>query len=378
MSDEVAVLGVGMHRFGIFPNVRAEEMARLAAEAALKDANMSFRDIDAVYVGFIGGSMMGAPKVAKELGLTGVPVQHIENASATGSTTFREAYLGISGGHYKTALCIGFDKMEEMPPVIGSVHSVESTLLPAAFFAMWAKRRMYDYGTTPQQLAWVAAKNWNNGALNPYAHRQPDHTITIDEVLHSYMVAEPFTAMMGAPVGGGAAAAVIGRKELADRYTPGRKVVTVAASALQSETYQPGHVFLGPVIGPSQMTADTAKEAYEQAGIGPEDVDIVEVHDAWAIEELEYYELLGFVPRGEGERLIDEEATTIRGRLPFNTDGGLIARGHPGGPTGLAQIHEITLQLRGEAGPRQVEGAKVGLAHMVGAGSVCCVHLLKV
>jgi acetyl-CoA acetyltransferase len=145
---------------------------------------------------------------------------------------------------------------------------------------------------------------------------------------------------------------------------------------MQSERYSDGHVFLGPVIGPPQMTADTAREAYEKAGIGPEDLDLVQVHDAFPIEELVYYELLGICREGEGDRLIADGETAIGGRIPFSTDGGLIARGHPGGPTGLAQIHETVTQLRGEAGARQVDGAKIGLCHLVGAGSVCVVHVL--
>ena len=149
------------------------------------------------------------------------------------------------------------------------------------------------------------------------------------------------------------------------------------ASALQTETYTPGHTFLGPVVGPASMTRDTARQAYEQAGVDPSDVSLALCHDAFANEELEYYELLGFCPEGDGEKLLEEGATQLGGRIPFNTDGGLIARGHPGGPTGLAQIHELALQLRGEAGPRQVANARIGLAHLVGGGSVCTVNLLK-
>ena len=148
-------------------------------------------------------------------------------------------------------------------------------------------------------------------------------------------------------------------------------------SALPTETYTPGHPFLGPVVGPASMTRDTARQAYEQAGVDPSDVSLALCHDAFANEELEYYELLGFCPEGDGEKLLEEGATQLGGRIPFNTDGGLIARGHPGGPTGLAQIHELALQLRGEAGPRQVANARIGLAHLVGGGSVCTVNLRK-
>ena len=146
---------------------------------------------------------------------------------------------------------------------------------------------------------------------------------------------------------------------------------------VQSEIYTPGHTFLGPVVGPASMTRDTANQAYEQSGIDPRDVDVALCHDAFAVEELQYYELLGFCAEGDAEKLLVDGETEIGGRIPFNTDGGLIARGHPGGPTGLAQIHELTVQLRREAGRRQVEGARTGLAHLVGGGSVCTVCLLQ-
>jgi acetyl-CoA acetyltransferase len=146
---------------------------------------------------------------------------------------------------------------------------------------------------------------------------------------------------------------------------------------LQSERYTPGHTFLGPVVGPATMTRDTAYQAYEDSGIDPADVNLAFCHDAFAIEELQYYELLGFCAEGDAEKLLEEGETEIGGRIPFNTDGGLIARGHPGGPTGLAQIHELVVQLRGEAGKRQVENARTGLAHLVGGGSVCAVSLLQ-
>ena len=235
---------------------------------------------------------------------------------------------------------------------------------------------MHDRGTTPAHLARVAAKNWNHGALNPLSDRQPDHRVTPEEVLASKVIAEPLTAMMCCPVDDGAACAILARADVARRVAPGRPLVHVKASVLRTETYTPGHTFLGAVVGPSQMTADTARAAYDQAGLGPEDVDVVHVHDAFAIEELEYYELLGFCRPGEAEAMVDRGDTELGGRIPFSTDGGLLARGHPGGPTGLAQIHETVLQLRGEAGKRQIEDARVGMCHMVGGGSVAIVTLL--
>jgi acetyl-CoA acetyltransferase len=238
-------------------------------------------------------------------------------------------------------------------------------------------RRMHERGTRPEHFAAIAAKNWNHGARNPLAHRQAERPITADEVLASPSVAEPLTTMMACPVSDGAACAILATPERARSLHPGRPLVVPVSSSLQSERYTPGHTFLGPVVGPASMTRDAAREAYEAAGVGPEDLDLVLCHDAFANEELEYYELLGLCREGEAEKLVEEGATALGGRIPVSTDGGLIARGHPGGPTGLAMIHEVALQLRGEAGPRQVPGARVALAHLVGGGSVCTVNLLR-
>jgi acetyl-CoA acetyltransferase len=236
---------------------------------------------------------------------------------------------------------------------------------------------MHDYGTKPAHFAAIAAKNWNHGALCPWSDRRPDHRVTPDEVLASQVVAEPLTAMMACPVDDGAACAVVASVDRVRACRDGRRLVRPVASALQTETYAPGHTFLGPVVGPASMTRDTARAVYDDAGFGPGDIDLALCHDAFANEELEYYELLGFCPEGEGERLVDEGATALGGSIPFNTDGGLIARGHPGGPTGLAMVHEIVRQLRGEAGERQVAGARTALAHLVGGGSVCTVSLFQ-
>jgi acetyl-CoA acetyltransferase len=189
------------------------------------------------------------------------------------------------------------------------------------------------------------------------------------------MIADPHTSKMSCGVSSGAAAAVLVSEDYARRLER-KPSVRVLSAVMQSERYTEGHVFLGPVIGPSQMTADTAREAYERASVGPADLDLVQVHDAFPIEELVYYELLGICDDGEGDKLVANGDTRLGGRIPFSTDGGLIARGHPGGPTGLAQIHETVTQLEGRAGPRQVEGATVGLCHLVGAGSTCLAVLL--
>ena len=375
--NEVAVLGVGMTRFTASPEPTLREHAYRAGRRALDDAGITFHQVGSVYTGFIFEPTMTGLRFVKEFGLTGVPVVHVENASATGSSAFREAYLSVAGGHADIAMAIGFDDMQRLAGVGQSKDSTEGVILPAAFFALWAQARMKDYGTTAETLARIAAKNWNQARLNPMAQRQADSDVTPERVLGSRMIAEPLTSMMAAAVGTGAAAAILCRADLARELQPDRRPVIVAASVLQSERYTDHHVFLGPVVGPSEMTRTSAAEAYEKAGLGPEDLDLVQVHDAFPIEELVYYELLGVCDDGEGDKLVAEGATGLGGRIPFSTDGGLIGRGHPGGSTGLAQIWETTLQLRGEAGTRQVPGARTGLCHMVGGGSVCLVHILQ-
>lgn len=376
--QDVAVLGVGMYRFGMYPDVSNEEMARVAGMQALADAGLAFRDVDAAYVGHIFAQVMSGVRVMKEFGLTGLPVQRIENASATGSATFREACLAVASGRHDVVMALGFDKMTAIAGTSGgSPDGMEDAILPAAFFALWATRRMHERGMKPEHLAKIAAKNLNNGALNPMSQRQPAEPITVEKVLGSRMISWPLTTRMACPIGDGAACIIVGRADLAKKLRPDRPVVRVIASDLQSEKYAPGHLFQGPVVGPGQMSIDTSRKCYEEAGVGPEDIDLVQVHDAFAIEELEYYELLGFCRPGEAEACVDRGDFELGGRVPFSTDGGLIARGHPGGPTGLAQIWETTLQLRGEAGKRQVEGARTGMCHMMGGGSVCCIHILQ-
>ena len=378
--DHAAVLGVGMTRFQVWKERSNLDLAREAGLAALADAGLRLSDVDEAWVGYLAPQPMLGVRVMKEFGLTGLPVTHIENASATGLAAFREAAWAVSSGRCRVAMAIGFDKMSEL--AAGGQRgrgagrdSIENVILPAAYFALWAMRRMHERGTKPEHFAAIAAKNWNHGAENLLADRRAKDRITPEAVLASPMVSEPLTAMMACPVDDGAACAIVAHPDVVKEKQPGRPVVRVRSSVCRSETYAPGHTFVGAVVGPPSITHDTANLAYEAAGLGPEDIDLALCHDAFANEELEYYELLGFAEEGGAERLVEEGATRLGGRIPFNTDGGLIARGHPGGPTGLAMIHELTLQLRGEAGPRQVEDARVGLAHLVGGGSVCAVNL---
>ncbi|HEX2484370.1 MAG TPA: thiolase family protein [Myxococcota bacterium] len=380
--EGVAVAGVGMVRFDVHRGRSYAELAREAGLAALRDAGIGFGDVGEAWVGIMQAPPMQPVRLMKELGLTGLPVTHVQSASATGLVAFREAAWAVASGRAEVALALGVEKMSELAAAgqrgrgVGR-DEIDGVILPAAYFALWATRRMHERGTRPEHFARIAAKNWNAGARNPLAQRRADHVVTPEEVLRSAPLADPLTAMMACPVSDGAACAVVTTVERARALRPGRAVVAPRSSALQSERYTPGHTFLGPVVGPASMTRDTARQAYDEAGVGPEDVSLALVHDAFANEELEYYELLGFCAEGDAEKLVEDGATDLGGRIPVSTDGGLLARGHPGGPTGLAQIHELTLQLRGEAGPRQLPGARVGLAHLVGGGSVCNVTLLE-
>jgi acetyl-CoA acetyltransferase len=379
MNRDVYVLGVGMHRFNN-EGLDIALMADVAGVAALADASIAFDQIGAVYNGYVGGRLGIGVDVVKEFGMTGIPVTHVENASATGSTAFGEAVHAVAGGRVDVAMALGFDDINRIAGLgneASKARGARDVVLPAAFFAMWATRRMHDAGTTVETFAAIAAKNWNHARLNPNAMRQADHEVTIAEVLASKPVAYPHTSKMACAAGGGAAAAIVATKEYALRFANGRPLIRVAASQQQSETYTDGHVFLGAVIGPPQMTRDTAAAAYEEAGVSPADLDLVQVHDAFPVEELVYYELLGICADGMGDGLVADRATSLGGRVPFSTDGGLTARGHPGGPTGVAQVHETVTQLRGEAGRRQVPDARTGLCHMAGAGSVCVVHILQ-
>ncbi len=378
MIEDVYVVGVGMTPFGPYEG-QVSDLAFQAGVGALDDAGLGFDEVGALYNGYIGsGGMMVGVAMAKDLGLTGVPIVHVENASATGSSAFREAVLNVAGGHSQVAMALGFDDMNRMGLGGGAFKpGVEQTMLPAAFFAMWATRRMYEVGTTVETFAKIAAKNWNHGRNNPYAQRRADHEVTPEEVLASRMIAYPHTSKMACAAGAGAACALVATREVAERLANGRPLVRVLSSQAETERYTDGHIFMGAVVGPSELTRTTSAAAYEQAGVGPTDLDLVHVHDAFPIEELMYYELLGICGPGEGDKLVAEGATSIGGRIPFSTDGGLTARGHPGGPTGLAQVYDATRQLRGEQGANQVAGARTAMVHMMGAGSICIVHILQ-
>ncbi|MDI6857134.1 MAG: thiolase family protein [Dehalococcoidia bacterium] len=369
MSDKrVVVLGVGLHPFGRFPEKSINELGRTAGLEALKDAGMDFRDIDAGFCGrVVAGSGVGL-SVFGELGRTGLPVTNVELACASSSRAVDLAANSILAGIFDTCMIIGVEKMGRgMLPVgmnagggVSFQGAMGLALMPGAY-ALMAQRHMALYGTKPEHFAQVSVKSHRNGVLNPYAQYQAP--LTLEEVMNSRMIADPITLYQCCPTSDGASAVIICSEEKARRYTT--KPVFLVGWGGATPTYTPGEVALSE--GPTEMLA---KKVYEMAGLGPEDVDVCQCHDAFTPGEILTIENLGFCKKGEGGPFVWEGGTEITGKKPVNTDGGLLSRGHPMGATGGAMITEIVRQLRGEAGPRQVANAKVGIQHNAGVGGI--------
>jgi acetyl-CoA acetyltransferase len=363
-----------MTQFGQYPDQSYVAHGVEATRSALADAGLDWNEVQYMYCGAANVGMYPGNRVGRELGLTGVPIVNVENASASGSTAFREAYFAVADERCDIALAVGVGKMGRIGGGGGGNRSEQLAARatgpspPVATFAMRAHRRMAEYGTDPKVFAQIAVKNHHHGSLNPYAQFQDVYTL--EDVLASRVIADPLHLLECCPTGDGGAAAILATPVIAERLAR-HPAVRIAASAFASALYgdEPS--------GESSLTTVASRDAYEQAGVGPDDLDMVQLHDAFSNEELDYYEELGVCEPGEADRLVTDGDTALGGRIPFNTDGGLISRGHPIGPTGLAQVWETTLQLRGDAGPRQIEGAKIGLLQMIGAGGVCLVHILQ-
>jgi len=366
---DVVVMGVGLHPFGRFPDRPLDALARHAALAALDDAGMPFSEIEAGFVGRVGGT--GPPvgvgtHLFSELGQHGIPVTNVELACGSSSRALMHAADMIRAGSADTAMVIGVEKMERgmlQPGGVGSVSysSVMGLNVMPAAYAMRAQRHMAEYGTKPEHFAQVSVKSHRNAIENPYA--QYRIAITIEEVLASRMVCEPLTLYQCCPTSDGASAVILASAAWARRRTT--SPVRFVAWAGGSPVYADGHEGLGE--GPTGLVA---RRAYERAGIGPEDVHVTQLHDAFTPGEILTIEELGYVKPGEGGPFVFEGGTEITGRCPVNTDGGLLSRGHPMGATGGAMVTEIVRQLRGQAGARQVAGAKTGLAQNAGIGGV--------
>ncbi len=388
---DVAIIGAGMTDFGKFLDRGMKDLAREAVQGALDSAGLDKSKLEAAVVGnataglITGQEMIRGQVALRDMGIGGIPIINTENACASSSTAFHVAWTYVASGMYDVALAVGMEKlyhedktrsfkaigsavdiewMEQMQKAAAAAKEAkakdqdnpgvaegagEKRSMFMDFYAAFARSHMERYGTTKEQFARIAVKNHYHGSLNP--HAQYREVYTLEDILTAPPVAEPLTRLMCSPIGDGAAATVLVSPEIARQMTT--KPVWVKASVLNSGfDRKPGE---------DDVTTVTAKQAYEQAGVGPEDLNVLEVHDASAPAELVLYEELGLCAKGEGGALIDSKATYFDGPKAVNPSGGLISKGHPIGATGVAQIYEIFTQLRGEAGDRQVKNAKLGL-----------------
>ena len=376
LSDlrHVYVVGVGNHRYQKLSTTPYVELGLTAVRAALSDAGLAWSAVDSAFHATCLLGMSPTRTLLRHLGATGIPMQQVENASASGSTAFRNAVMEVAAGISDVALALGVDK--PAPFVLGAGRNGLDTLERdriAAFthFALLAQTYGAESGAGPEDFARVAVKNHANGAKNPFAQRQDVRTLA--EVLDAPPVAGFLTPLQCCPVGEGASAVIVASADAirAHGLDPRRCPRVLSSTSRTERVYEPASGF------DAALTEETVNQAYSEAGVTADDLDVVELHDAFSVEELLYVERMGLCGPGDGPRELKAGAFDIGGRVAVSPSGGLLAMGHPLGPTGLGQLTEITRQLRQEAGPRQHRGARTGLAHMVGVGAVCLIHILR-
>ncbi|MGO9558825.1 MAG: thiolase family protein [Acidimicrobiales bacterium] len=370
----VRVVGVGLHPYQRPSDVPYTALGVHAVRAALADAGLAWSDVESAYTGTATTAMGMSRLMYRHLGSTGIPMAQVENASASGSTACRQACIEVAAGLVDVAIAVGVDKPLQfsMPQRAARVRDlVGSRVAPFTHFALLAERYMHDHGATPEQFALVAVKNSRNGSLNPNAQRRKARTL--DEVLAPPLISGHLTRLQCCPIGEGAAAVILASDDAIERLgIDAARAVRVLSSTSRSETIYEGENF------DAALTRETVAQALGEAGVTPGDLDVVELHDAFTVEELLYIEAIGISPSGQAARDLEAGHFDIGGRVAVSASGGLLAMGHPIGPTGVGQICEITTQLRGEAGERQQPKARIGLSHMVGVGAVCVAHVLAV
>ncbi|MCP3993204.1 MAG: thiolase family protein [Actinomycetia bacterium] len=378
MTD-VHVIGIGMTKFGRHPDTDAAQMGGAAMREAIEDAGIDARLIEAAYCGHVFQGMATGQRILAQEGLAGLPMTNVENACSSGATAIREASLSIRAGEHDVVVAIGTEHLTSsfggaLTPDPSDPEAAVGATMPS-IYAMRARRYMAEFDMTREQLALIPVKNKRNAARNPLAHFHKE--ISVEDVLGSRPIAEPLNLLDCSPVTDGAAAVVLVSDRILRQHGAGR-AIRLAASTLRSGSVE---------VEPTSMTFEpltryTANDAYEKAGIGPDEVDMAEVHDCFSIAEVLRVEGLGLFGQGEYPGAVERGEADIGGRLPVNPSGGLLGKGHPLGGTGVAQVVEMVRQLRGEAGDRQIEGARVGLAHCRGGkavgveGAACTVQLL--
>jgi len=388
-----------MIKFGRYPDRDFPQLAAQAGFEALKDAGVQMKAIEALYSGNLGQTSGSGQRILKQMGQTGIPVVNVANACATGSTALREAFFAVGSGAYDMVMAIGSEQMGKAgllgvgrgDPATSPEGRVGSFLMPAVF-GMVGMEHSREYGTQQEHFALASVKNHYHGASNPLAQYQKESPL--EEVMNSRVIAYPNTLLMCCPTGDGAAAAIVCSMEKARQFTT--QPIKIAASVLTSDPWADRALTLPDI---NTLTRNAAKLAYEQAGVGPEDLSQVELHDCFATAELVHYENLGLCGDGEAGKHIASGAPWIGNKIPtkyeedvapfvdktykpktkavVNASGGLLSKGHPMGATGVANVAEIVWHLRGQAGARQVENAKVGLAHVIGLCSACTIHILQ-
>lgn len=370
----VHVVGVGMHPYQFASDTPYVHLGLTAIRAALADARVRWPDVEAAFVGTTGTGMASGRTMFRHLGSTGLAVMQVENASASGSTAFRSAVTAVACGQADVALAVGVDKFgdaQRSGRKDGLERLSDSIHIPLIKFALLAREYLDRYGLTPEDMARVAVKNHGNASRNPFAQfRKPR---TLEQVMASPKVVGELTALQCTPRGeGGAAAIVVSDDALRQLGLDARRAIRVASSVMNSEQLDDGRE---PAI--VAMCRDSAQRACRAAGVRSDELDIVELHDAFSIEELVYTEAFGVCGPGEAAAFLASGASAIGGRCAVNPSGGLIGQGHPLGPTGIGQIAEIVRQLRGENGERQHPNARTGMAHMIGVGSISIAHVLR-
>jgi acetyl-CoA acyltransferase len=394
MSNRTFVVGVGMTKFdkpgakdGDYP-----DWAEEAGRKALEDAGVSYDAVQQAYVGYCYGDSTYGQRSVYGLGLTGIPVVNVNNNCSTGSSALFLARQAVKGGIVDCALALGFEKMERGSlgvkytdrtnaldkhlQTMFSVRDPEQSPFAPQMFGNAGRDHMDKYGSAAEHYAWIGWKNHKHSVNNPYAQFQDEYTL--DEIKAARMIHDPLTKLQCSPTSDGSAAAIVASERFVDEHDLWDRAVEIAGQSMVtdlSSTFADDTDCI-KIVG-ADMSKKAARDAYEEAQVGPEDVDVIELHDCFSANELITYEALGLADEGEGHKLVENEDTTYGGRWVVNPSGGLISKGHPLGATGLAQCSELTWQLRGEADKRQVDGAKVGLQHNIGLGGAAVVTVYK-
>lgn len=379
---DVAIIGIGLHPFGRSPDLTGQQQGASAVRAALADAGLEWKDMQFAY----GGSQDAgnADALVNELGLTGLQFTNIWNGCATGGSSLNSAYTAIKSGEYDLGVVVGFDKhprgaFNPKPAEWGldDWYGEAGMMLTTQFFAMKTQRYMHDHGITNDALVRVAEKAFHNGSLTPTAWRR--QALSYDEIANSMMVSDPLRKYMFCSPAEGGAALILCNAKVAKRYTS--NPIYLSAAAVRTRHYGSFEVFSPsqPMKVADAPTVTASNAAFELAGLGPEDIDVLQLQDTDSGTEIIHMAENGFCQHGDQEKLLRDGATRIDGSLPVNTDGGCLANGEPVGASGLRQVHEICVQLRGDGGARQVPNKpKVGYTHVYGAPGISGVNILTV